>query len=136
MKLKIGQYIDEETGNVYDRYLIMGRTIKDAQMQGVGSKNISMLTITVSVSKYEPLVNLKLWGWDAAAYNGIRGKTIVIADAIEKSREYNGKTYLNYEPLFLMAEPERVGSNKRSKTVKPEDPDGFVEIENPIGLPF
>ena len=137
MILKIGNYVDQQTGDIRDRYLVIGHTIKDAEVRTVGAKGTSMLSFGLSPGKDEPLINMKLWGYDAIAYDGLRRGTTIIADCYCESREYNGKTYTDYIPLNFLAvdQPKQTGT-KRAKTVKPEDPnEGFVDI--PVGdLPF
>lgn len=139
MKLHIGQYIDKDTGEQYDRYLIMGRSIKDAEMKTVGARGTSMLSFPLSPGRNEELLNIKMWGYDALDYNGLRKGTTLILDAYEQSREYNGKVYRDYVPLNVidMAEKPRQTRPRTPKTVVPEDPlAGFTDIQNPEDLPF
>lgn len=142
MKIKIGQYIDEDTGNVYDRYLLLGRAIKDGELREVGERKTSKYSFAVSVSKFDPLCDVCLWDFDAREYAGrVTKGSVVFMDAIERSREYKGKTLIDYRPLYLMIDPKRAvdtgADNHRRRTVKPEAPDaGFTEILNTENLPF
>lgn len=139
MKLNIGQYIDKDTGEQYDRYLIMGRSIKDAEMKTVGARGTSMLSFPLSPGRNEELLNIKMWGYDALDYNGLRKGTTLLIDAYEQSREYQGKVYRDYIPLNVIdvSEKPRQTRPRTSKTVAPEDPlAGFTDIQNPEDLPF
>lgn len=141
MKLKIGTWIDKANGGVvHDRYLIMGRVIKDAEMRTVGAKGISMLSFALSPGRDEDLVRIKMWGYDALDYNGLRKGTVMLLDCYEDSREYQGKTYTDYIPLNVIDvadKPRQPGARSRTpKEVVPEDPmQGFTDI-NSDDLPF
>jgi hypothetical protein len=143
MKLKIGQWVDKANGGVvHDRYLVMGRVIKDAEMRTVGAKGTSMLSFSLSPGREEDLVRIKMWGYDALDYNGLRKGTMMLLDCYEDSREYQGKTYTDYIPLNVMDVSEKpgrgAGTGKRAqKEVEPQDPmAGFVDFTNHDDLPF
>ena len=144
MKLKIGTWIDKtaDSGEMHDRYLIFGRAIKDAEFKPVGAKGTSLLTIVLSPGKEEDLVRVKLWGYDAMAYNGLKKGTMLLLDAYEDKRDWEGKTYTDYIPLNVMDVSEKPGrgsgTGKRTqKEVEPQDPmAGFVDFTNHDDLPF
>lgn len=111
---------DHEKG---DRYFLLGRLIKDAEMKNVGSKGTPLLTLKVSPGFEEDIVTLKLWSADALAYNGLKKGATVMADCREASREYNGKTYKDYTANFFMCADEALASKQkasRKQTVAPE----------------
>lgn len=141
MKLHIGTYTDTVSGEIKDRYLIFGRVVKDAEFKTVGAKGISMLSFPLSPGREEDLVKIKMWGYDAMDYNGLRKGTVMLIDAYEDSREYMGKTYRDYIPLNVIDMSEKPKhTEKRTRTpkeVEPEDPDaGFTDIVNREDLPF
>ena len=141
MKLNIGKYIDETTGEAYDRYLLMGRVVKDAEFKTVGAKGTSMLTFPISTGRGEDLLRIKMWGYDALDFNGTKKGTTMLIDAYEQSREYMGKTYVDYVPINAidMTEKKSRGQarTRTPKEVVPENPmDMFTDIQNPEDLPF
>ena len=50
-----------------DRYFVLGRLIKDAELKNVGSKGTPLLTLKVSPGRDEDIVTVKLWSADALA---------------------------------------------------------------------
>lgn len=139
MILSIGTYTIEDSGEIKNRVLIIGRLIKDGKLQTVGSKGTSMLTFGVSPGRGEKLVNIKMWGYDAIDYADIKKGTTIIADTYEDSREYGGKTYVDYIPLNIIAASEKPKQRQtRNSRVEPENPvDGFTDLNlNADDLPF
>lgn len=140
MKIKIGTWTDDRTGEVKDRYLIFGKVMK-TDFRTVGAKGVSKLNLSISPGIGEPLENVTLWGYDALAYNGIQKFTTMLIEAYEDVREYMGKTYTDYVPFNIIdvAEKPRVkGERKKRETreVEPEDPyAGFTDISGE-DLPF
>ena len=124
---------DRENG---DRYLVMGRLIKDAEFKTVGAKSTPLLTLKVSVGFEEDLVTVKLWSADALQYNGLKKGATIFADTRESAREYQGKIYKDYTANFIMSADEvRAVKPKGARTVEPESPDTFVDIPSD-DLPF
>lgn len=141
MILQIGTYTDEATGEVKPRALIFGRTIKDAEFKTVGQRGTSMLKMSVSPGRGEPLLSIKMWGYDAVDFAETKKGTTVLLDAYEDAREYNGKTYVDYIPLNVLAMNEREtrsARGRRAARVEPENPagDGFTDIVNKDDLPW
>lgn len=142
MILQIGTYTDEATGEVKPRALIFGRTIKDAEFKTVGQRGTSMLKMSVSPGRGEPLLSIKMWGYDAVDYADTKKGQTILVDAYEDAREYNGKTYVDYIPLNVIAlsKPEtRSARGRRASRVEPEEPqtdDGFTDITNQDALPW
>ena len=139
MKLKIGTWMDDRTGEVKDRYLIFGKVMKDAEMRTVGAKGSQKLSLAISPGMGEDLETVTMWGYDAAAYNGTKKFTTMLIEAYENRREYMGKTYTDYIPLNVIDVSERRGKEpprkRASKEVEPEDPyAGFTDISG--DLPF
>ena len=137
MILDIGFYIEKDTGNAYPRKLILGRAIRNAEIKTVGARGTSLLSIGVSPGKDEDILNVKMWGYDAEEYADLKKGTVLLLDAKEESREYNGKTYTDYVPLNVLCigavKPER---KRRSQTIEPGNPlDGFTDV-NHEDLPF
>ena len=142
MILPLGLYKDPDTGETRERYLIYGRTVKDAQMKKVGSRGTSLLAFGVSPGRDEELVNVKLWGYDADENDGLKKGSTILADCLLEEREYNGRTYRDYTARVFAVlgadTPVKTTNAKRSKseTVEPENPyDGFTDI-NSDDLPF
>jgi hypothetical protein len=142
MILPIGTYKDEQTGEVKNRVLIFGRTIKDAEFKTVGQRGTSMLKMSMSPGRGENLVNVKMWGYDAVDYADTKKGTTFLLDAFEDAREYNGKTYIDYIPLNVLAMGEREtrsARGRRAAKVEPQEPatdDGFTDIVNKDDLPW
>lgn len=139
MILKTGTWKDDNTGEIRDRYLIIGRVMK-TEMKTVGQRNTSMLSVALSPGRGEDLITVKLWGYDAQDYNGLQKFSTIMIDAYEESREYNERTYTDYIPLNIIAcDPPRAAAparRKRSDPVQPQDPmAGFTDI-NTDDLPF
>lgn len=134
MILRTGTYTDEQTGEVKNRALIFGRTIKDAEFKTVGQRGTSMLTFSVNTGRGEPLVGIKMWGYDAVDYADIKKGMTVLIDAYENSREYNGKTYTDWVSLNVIAlnkKESRSERGRRASKVVPQEPateDGFTDI--------
>ena len=144
MILPLGLHKDPDTGEAHERYLIYGRTVKDAQMKKVGSKGTSLLAFGVSPGRDEELVNVKLWGYDADENDGLKKGSTILADCLLEQREYNGRTYKDYTARMFAVlgadAPVTVKStgtkSSKSETVEPENPyDGFTDI-NSDDLPF
>lgn len=138
MILRIGDYMDEVSGEIKPRCLVFGRAIKDGNFKTVGAKGISMLTFGMSPGRGENLVNIKMWGFDAVDYADIKKGTTILADTYEDKREYGGKTYTDYVVLNVIAiadKPMKARNSKRN--VEPEDPTAvFQDITNVEELPF
>ena len=136
----IGLYTDEVTGETQERFLIFGHLIKDGAMKAVGAKGTSMLSLSVSPGRGDELVNIKLWGYDAVAYDGLKRGSTVLADCILEQREYMGKTYKDYKAInfAVLGGNAQAGTHvKRAKKdpVEPEDPmAGFEDYQG--SLPF
>ena len=135
MIINIGNYVDPNTSEVKERKLIFGRLIKDGEMKTVGAKGRQMLTLTCSPGRDEPLVSIKLWGYDAADNDGIKKGTMILADAVKEEREYMGKTYTDYVPINFSALGDEKPAQKRARMprntneVVPENPNaGFTDI--------
>jgi len=142
MILDIGLWVDKQTGETYPRKLILGRVVRDGELKQVGSKGTSLFTFGVSPGREEDILNIKLWSYDADANADISKGEVLLIEAREESREYNGREYRDYVPLNLMrvgtCVPVQAAPKKRSsKKVEPQDPnDGFTDIINPENLPF
>lgn len=137
MKIKIGTYTDERTGEVKDRYLIFGKVMK-SKFGTVGAKGTSKLDISLSPGMGEDLCRIAMWGYDALAYNGIQKFSTMLVEAYEDAREWQGKTYVDYIPLNVIEVSERRGKSaqQKSREVEPQDPmAGFTDI-NSDDLPF
>ena len=142
MILPLGLHKDPDTGEVHERYLIFGRTVKDAQMKKVGSKNTSLLSFGVSPGRDEELVTVKLWGYDADENDGLKKGSTILADCLLDQREYNGRTYKDYTARVFSVlgadTPVKMTGSKRTKdaTVEPENPySGFTDVSSD-DLPF
>lgn len=139
MIIPLGTYTIEDSGEVKNRVLVLGRLIKDGKFQTVGSKATPMLTFGVSPGRGEKLINVKMWSYDAVDYAEIKKGTTIIIDAYEDVREYGGNTYVDYIPLNIVAASEKPKQKQTRKSkVEPENPiDGFTDLAlNPEDLPF
>lgn len=142
MKIKIGTWTDDRTGEVKDRYLIFGKVMK-TDFRTVGAKGVSKLSLAISPGIGEPLENVTFWGYDALAYNGIQKFTTMLIEAYENVREYNGREYVDYNILNVIdvADKPRPSATAKpraasAREVPPEDPyAGFTDI-NSDDLPF
>lgn len=134
---KIGQYVDQTTGETKDLYIIFGRAIKDAEYKLVGAKKTPMLTISVSVGREMPLATIKMWSYDADEWSDLTKGATILAEAVENVRQYNGKEYKDYTPQFFMAQSHEHTQKKKTPTKKLEAEDvfeGFTDIQG--DLPF
>lgn len=102
MKLYLGQHVDQRTGVVKERYLILGRAIKNSELTSVGDNATPILRFTISPGRGEDLANVTAWADDATRWSPINKGDSVLADVLEQPREYNGKVYMSYTPLNLM----------------------------------
>lgn len=129
---------DKEFG---DRYFVLGRLIKDAELKNVGSKGTPLLTLKVSPGRDEDIVTVKLWSADALAYDGLKKGATIMADCRENAREYNGKLYKDYTANFIMCAdevyaPTKKRAGSKGKTVDPEPYDGGFTDFDQGDLPF
>jgi hypothetical protein len=137
MKIKIGTWTDERTGEVKDRYLLFGKVMK-SKFGTVGAKGTSKLDIFLSPGMGEQLERIAMWGYDALAYNGIQKFATMLVEAYEDAREWQGKTYVDYIALNVIDVSEKRGkaAPKKANEVEPQDPmEGFTDI-NSDDLPF
>lgn len=122
MKMSLGQYTEQYTGVIKDRYLIFGFVVKNAEFGSVGKKAMPRLTFAVSVGRNEDLCNMTMWGDLAVKYRDIRKGDNVIVDALEQQKEYNGKVYVSYLPMNII-----VGRMEDSTEAAPVPPPPMVE---------
>ena len=142
MKIKIGTWTNDKTGEVKDRYLLFGRVMK-SDFRTVGAKGVSKLRLSISPGAGEPLEFVTFWGYDALAYNGIPKFSTMLLEVYEDVHDYNGQTYTDYFPLNVIdvAEKPRQAATAKpraasAREVPPEDPyAGFTDI-NGDDLPF
>lgn len=124
-----------------DRYFVLGRLIKDAELKNVGSKGTPLLTLKVSPGRDEDIVTVKLWSADALAYDGLKKGATIMADCRENAREYNGKLYKDYTANLIMCAdevyaPTKKRAGSKGKTVDPEPYDGGFTDFDQGDLPF
>ena len=136
MILRTGTYTFEDTGEVKNRALIFGRTIKDAELKSVGSRGTSLLNLRVVSERGGDIMAVKMWGYDAIDYADIKKGATVLIDAYEDTRDWQGKTYTDWVVINVIAVSERTAKSTGKGTrasVKPENPantvdDGFTDL--------
>lgn len=138
MKLYMGQFIEQKTGVVKERYLIFGRVIDDAKFDSVGKEASPRLRFAISPGRYEDLCNVCAWKSEAVKYRNIRKGDIVLVDALEQKGHSGEKTYLNYIPMNMMvhyfggedsASMPAMPTPMQPPNYEPFGEDGFVDID-------
>lgn len=90
-------------GVMYPVYLVSGNAVRDGEAPPVGSKRPAKVTVAATTKEDGETVFIAINGWRDRAEDimAVRKGDSILCIGPMKSREYNGKTYVDVDAEFI-----------------------------------